>query len=106
MENSTYEEIESNFEQEFELNSSEAQGELQINTATPQATQRNSEAAKPFCHHCEKPGCYQNQCRQLKREKNQAQNNENSAGNNDNSINGHQTNSIFNKNIPDCTNQK
>ena len=43
---------------------------------------QNSEKPKPTCHHCKKPGHYRNQCRQVKREKDQARNNTNSANNN------------------------
>ena len=38
------------------------------------------------CHHCKKPGHYQNQCHQLKREKDQTRNNTNSANNNNGSV--------------------
>ena len=56
---------------------------MRINTVTQQAPQQNSNKPRPTCHHFKKPGHYQNQCRQLKREKDQTQNNTNSA-NNDN----------------------
>ena len=49
------------------------------------------------------PGHYQNQYRQLKRQKNQAQNNRNCAGRNNNG-NGSQTNSNSNKKISNNTN--
>ena len=63
---------------------------MPINTATQQAPQQNSNKPRPTCHHCKKPGHYQNQCRQLKREKDQTRNNTNSANKNNGSA---QTNS-------------
>ena len=90
LENGTYEQIVSHFERELELNGLEASDEMQLNTVTQQATQQNSEKPKPTCHHCKKLGHYRNQCRQLKREKDQARNNTNSADNNNG---GGQTNS-------------
>ena len=68
---------------------------MPINTVTQQAPQQNSNKPKPTCHHCKKPGHYQNQCRQLKREKDQTRNNTNSANNNNGSA---QTNSNPNNN--------
>ena len=41
---------------------------------------------KSTCHHCKKPGHYRNQCHQLKRKKDQAQNNKKTAGKNSNNI--------------------
>ena len=63
---------------------------MPINTVTQQAPQQNSNKPKPTCHHCKKPGHYQNQCRQLKREKVQTRHNTKSANNNNGSA---QTNS-------------
>ena len=42
---------------------------MPINTVTQQARQQNPNKPKPTCHHCKKPGHYENQCRQLKGEK-------------------------------------
>ena len=90
LENGTYEQIVSHLERELELNGLEAPYEIPINTVTQQAPQQNSNKHKPTCHHCKKPGHYQNRCRQLKREKDQTRNNVTSANN----INGSaQTNS-------------
>ena len=69
LENGTCEQIVSHLEREFELNGLEAPDEVPINTVTKQAPQQNSNKPRPTCHHCKKPGHYQNQCRQLKREK-------------------------------------
>ena len=69
LENGTYEQIVSHLERELELNGLEGPDELPINTVTQQAPQQNSDEPKPTCHHCKTPANYQNQCRQLKREK-------------------------------------
>ena len=90
LENGTYELIVSHLERELELNGLEAPDEMPINTVTQQAPQQNSNKPRPTCHHCKKPGYYQNQCRQLKGEKDQTRNNTNSANNNNG---GAQTNS-------------
>ena len=95
LENGTYEQIVSHLERELELNGLEAPDEMPINTVTQQAPQQNSNQPRPTCHHCKKPGHYQNQCRQLKREKDHARNNTNSAHNNNGSA---QTNSNLNNN--------
>ena len=93
LENGTYDQIFSHPEREFELNGFEAPDEMQINTVTQQASQQNSDKSKATCHHCEKPGHYRNQCRQLKREKDQVQNNIDSATNNKNNKDSAQINS-------------
>ena len=103
LENGTYERIASRLGKELELNGLEAPDELQINTATQQITPQNPVKPKPTCHHCKKPGHYWNKCRQLKPEKDQAQNNMNSAGKN-NYNNGSQTNSNSKNNFPNNTN--
>ena len=69
----------------MELNGLVAPDEMPINTVTQQAPQQNIDQAKPTCHHCKKPGHYQNQCRQLKREKEQTRNNTKSANKNNGS---------------------
>ena len=81
----------------------EAADELQINTVMQQATQQNSEKPKLTCHHCKKPGDHRNQCRQLKREKDQDRNNKNSAHNNNNNNIG-QPNSNSSKKFSHNTN--
>ena len=82
LENGTSEQIVSHLERELELNGLEAPDEMPINTVTQQAPQQNTDKPRPTCHHCKKPGHYQNQCRQLKREKDQTRNSTNSANNN------------------------
>ena len=90
LENGTHEQIVSHLERELELNGLEAPDEIPMNTVTQQAPQQNSNKLRPTCHHCKEPGHYQNQCRQLKREKDQTRNNTSS----DNNRNGSaQTNS-------------
>ena len=95
LQNGTYEQIGSHLERELELNGLEAPDEMPINIVTQQTPQQNSNKPGPTCHHCKKPGHYQNQCRQLKREKYQTRNNINSANNNNGSA---QTNSNPNNN--------
>ena len=95
LENGRYEQIVSHLERELELNGLEAPDEMPINTVTQEAPQENSNEPRPTCHHCIEPGHYQNQCRQLKREKDQTRNNTNSANNNNGSA---QTNSNPNNN--------
>ena len=85
LEKGTYEQIVSHLERELELNGLEAPDEMPINTVMQQAPQQNSNKPRPTCHHCKKPGHYQNQCCQLKREKDQLRNNTNSADNNNGS---------------------
>ena len=82
LENGTYEQNVSHLERELELNRLEAPDEIPINTVTQQTPLQISEKRKPTCHHCKKPGHYQSQCGQLKREKDQTRNNMNSANNN------------------------
>ena len=95
LENGTYEQILLHLERELELNGLEAPDEFPINTVTQQAPQQSSNKPRPTCHHCKKPGHYQNQCHQLKREKDQTRNNTNSANNNNGSA---RTNSNPNNN--------
>ena len=87
LENGTYEQIVTHLEKELELNGLEAPDEMPINTVTvtQQAPQQNSNKPRPTCHPCKKPGHYQTQCRQLKREKEETRNNTNSASNNNGS---------------------
>ena len=95
LENGTNEQIVSHLEMELKLKGLEAPDEMPINTVTQQAPQQHSNKPRPTCHHCKKPDHYQNQCRQLKREKDQTRNSTNSANNNNGSA---QTNSNPNHN--------
>ena len=96
----TYEQIVSHLEWELELIGLEAPNEMPINTVTQQAPQQNPNKPRPTCHLCKKPGHYQNQCCQLKREKYQTRNNMNSANNNNGSA---QTKSNPNKKVSNNT---
>ena len=100
LENGTYEQIVSHLERELELNGLEAPDEMLINTVTQQAPQQNSNKPRPTCHPCKKPGHYQSQCHQLKREKDQTRNNTNSANNNNGSA---QTSSNRNNKVANNT---
>ena len=100
LENGTYKQIVSHLERELELNGLEAPDEMQLNTVMQQDTQQNSEKHKPTCHHCKKPGRHRNQCRQLKREKDQVQTNTDSAANNKNNNGSAQINSNPNHKAP------
>ena len=104
LENGTFKQIVSLREKELELNGLEAPDELQINTVTQQATQENSGKPNPTCHHCKKPGQYRNQCRQLKRGKDQARNDTNGAHNINNNNGSGQTNSNSNIKVSNKTN--
>ena len=92
----------------LELNDLEAPDEMLKNTVTQQAPQQNSENPKPTCHHCKKPGHCQNQCRQLKREKDQTRNNTNSASNNNGSAqtSSNPNNKVSNNTKADNTNNQ
>ena len=100
LENGTYEQIVSHLERQLELNGLEASDDIPINTVTQQAQQQNSNKPKPTCHPCEKQGHYQNQCRQLKREKDQTRNKTIGANNNNGSA---QTNSNPNNKVANKT---
>ena len=100
LEKGTYEQIVSHLERELELNGLQAPDEMQLNTVMQQDAQQNSEKPKPTCHHCKKSGHYRNQCRQLKREKDQVQNNTDSAANNKNNNGSAQTNPNPNHKVP------
>ena len=95
LENGTYGQIVLHLEKELELNGLEAPDEMPINTVTQQALQQTSNKSRPTCYPCKKPGHYENQCRQLKREKDQTRNNTNNANNNNGKA---QTNSNPNNN--------
>ena len=77
MQKSTYGQVVSHLETELEVNGFENPDELQINTVMQEATQQNSDKPKQTCQHCKKPGHYRNQCRELKRKKDQARSNTN-----------------------------
>ena len=73
---------------------------MPINIVTQQPPQQNADKPKPTCHLCKKSGHYQNQCRQIKREKDQTRENTNSANSNNGSA---QTNSNPNSKVSNNT---
>ena len=103
LENGTYEQIETHLERELELNGLEAHDELPINNVNQQPTNTNTDRPEPTCHHCKKPGHYRNQCRLLKKQREQTDDTqikpeiENSGANNSNS-NSNVNNNNNNKN--------
>ena len=94
----------SHLETELELKGLEALDEMQLNTVTQQAAQKNSEKPKPTYQHCQKPGHHRNPCRQLQRDKHQARDNTNSADNNNNNNGTGRTNSNSNNKVSNNTN--
>ena len=71
LEEGNYEQIVLNLEKELEINALKVAKERQINTVTQQATKPNPEKPTLACRLCKKPGLCRNQCRQLKKEKDQ-----------------------------------
>ena len=68
-------------ERELELNGLEAPDELQINTVSHNNVNVNADRTKPTCHYCKKPRHYKNQCRLLKKQREQTENDQNNPGN-------------------------
>ena len=89
LENGTYEQIVTHLEKELELNGLEAPDELQINTVSQQLTNANADRSKPTGHHCGKPGHYRNQCRLLKKQREETENNQNNPGNKNSDANNY-----------------
>ena len=81
LESGTYEQIVTHQEKELELNGLEAPDEQRINIVSQHATNINADKPKPTCHHCKKPGHYRNQCRLLKKQREQTENTQNNPGN-------------------------
>ena len=98
LENGTYEQIVTHLERELELNGLEASDELPINNVSQQPTNTNADRPKPTCHHCKKPGHYRNQCRLLKKQREQTENNQNNPGNKNSDANTSNPNSNVNNN--------
>ena len=98
LQNGTYEQIVTHLERELELNGLEAPGELPINNVSQQPTNTNADRPKPTCHHCKKPGHYRNQCRWLKKQREQTENNQNNPGNKNSDTNTSDPNSNVNNN--------
>ena len=81
LENRTCEQIVTHLEGELELKVLEAPDELKVNTVSQYATNKIADGPKPTCHHCKRSGPYKNQCRQLKRQKEQAEGTQHSSRN-------------------------
>ena len=98
LETGTYEKIVTHLERELELNGLEATEELPINNVSQQPTNHNAVRPKPTCHHCKKPWNYRNQCRLLKKQREQTENNQNNPGNKNSDANTSNPNNNFNNN--------
>ena len=96
LENGTYEQIVTHLERELELNGLEASDELPINNVSQQPTNTNADRPKPTCHNCKKPGHYKNQCRLLKKQREQTENIQNNPGNRNSAANTSNSNSKVN----------
>ena len=106
LENETYEQIVSHLEKELELNGLEAPDEKQINTVTKQATKRNPDKPKPTCRHCKKSAQLQNQCRQIKKERDQFETNKTGKNNGcQTNSNSHNNKNTSNGNANNANNQ-
>ena len=98
MENGTYEQIVTHLERKLELYDLEAPDELPINNVSQQPTNTNVDRPKPTCHHCKEPGHYRNQCRLLKKQREQTEGAQKSPGNKNSSANTSNPNSNVNNN--------
>ena len=98
LENGTYKQIVTHLGRELELSDLEAPDELPINNMNQQPTNNNADRPKPTCHHCKKSGHYRNQCRLLKKQRDQTENNENNPGNKNSDANNSNSNSNINNN--------
>ena len=87
LENGTFGQIVTHLERQLELNDLEAPDELQINTVSHNTANVNADRTKPTCHYCKKPGYYRNQCRLLKKQREQTENNQRSPGNKNSDVN-------------------
>ena len=96
LENGTYEQIVTQLERELELNGLEAPDELQINTVSHNNVDANADRTIPTCHYCKKPGHYKNQCRLLKKQREQTENNQNNPGNKNSDTNTSKPNGSVN----------
>ena len=97
LENGTYEQIVTHLEKELELNGLEAPDELQINTVSQNTVNANADRTKPTCNYCKKPGHYKNQCRLLKKQREQTDNNQNNPVNKNSDANTSNPNGNVNK---------
>ena len=98
LENGTYEQTVTHLKRELELNGLKAPDDLQINTVSHNTANTNADRPKPTCHHCKKPRHYKNQCRLLKRQKEQSEDTPNNPANKNSGANTSIPNKNSNKN--------
>ena len=96
VENGTYEQIVTHLEMELRLNGLEAPDELQIITLSHNTANANADRPKLTCHQCKKPGHYRNQCRLLKKQREQTENNQSNPGSKNSEANTSNPNSNVN----------
>ena len=96
LENGTYDQTVTHLERELELNGLEAPDELQINTVSHNIASLIADRTKPTCHYCKKLGHYRNQCRLLKKQRDQTENNQNNPANKNNDANTSNPNGYVN----------
>ena len=106
LENGTYEQIVTHLERELELSGLEAPDELTINNVKQQPTNTNADRPKPTCHHCKKPGHYRNQCRLLKKQREQTEDVQDNPGNKNSGANTSNSNSNVNNNNNNDSNSR
>ena len=97
-----HQQIVTHLETELDLNGSGTPDELQLKTVSHKTAKTIVDRPKLTCHHCKKLGHYRNQCRLLKRQKEQSEGTQNIPGNKNigaiNSIPNNNTNKISNNN--------
>ena len=98
LEDGPYEQSVTHLERELELNGLKAPDELPINNVSQQPTSNNADRPKPTCHHCKKPGLYRNQCRLLKKQREQTEDIQDKPGNKNSGANTSTSNSNVNNN--------
>ena len=98
LQNGTYGQTVTHLERDLELNGLEAPDEPQIKTVSHNTANTNADRPKRTCHHCKEPGHYRNQCRLLKRHKEQSEDTENYPGNKNSDANNSIANNSTNKN--------
>ena len=96
LENGTYEQIVTHLERESELNGLEAPDELQIKTVSHNTANAISDRTKPTGNYSKIPGHYRNQCRLLKKLREQTENNQNNPGNKNSDVNTSNSNGNVN----------
>ena len=99
LENGTYEQIVKHLERDLELIGLEAPDELQINTVSQHSTNTNTDRAKPTCRKFQKKTRqYRNQCRLIKKQKEQSEDTQNNAENKSSGANNSFPNNNTNNN--------